>query len=315
MHTLTSPGGEPAIRDDRADDPDGEGGHPARRAAARRHPAAQRRGPAPARAPDRPLGPLARRARLHRRVRRGRPRLREDAAATRGLAGLRHRPGQLDRRGLVPPERRDAARSAVDDVRSAGDVRRHAHPRLCGRVHGARRGPSAVLRVPEPVHRGDAHARAGQQLPAAVLRLGGRRTGVVPAHRVLELPARLRGRRQEGIHRQPHRRPRAHHRDGPDVCHVRQRELRPGARWGRSWDQPGGRQRHRDHVAARGLRQVSAVPAAVLARRRHGRPDARVSAHPRGHHGDRGRLPHRALGAAVQRGARTPSSSSSASAP
>ena len=56
------------------------------------------------------------------------------------------------------------------------------------------------------------HPRARRQLPAAVRRLGGRRSGVVPAHRVLELQHRVRGRREEGVRRQPHRRPGPDHR-------------------------------------------------------------------------------------------------------
>ena len=56
---------------------------------------------------------------------------------------------------------------------------------------------------------------------------------------------------------------------------------------------------HRDGsaAAARRLRQVGAVPAAVLARRRDGRPDAGVGADPRRDDGHRRRLPDRAVAA------------------
>ena len=40
---------------------------------------------------------------------------------------------------------------------------------------------AAVLRLLQPVHRGDAAARPGRQLPGALRRLGGRRPGVLPA--------------------------------------------------------------------------------------------------------------------------------------
>ena len=58
-----------------------------------------------------------------------------------------------------------------------------ADPHLLGRLHGARPEPAPVLRLPQPVRRGDAAAGAGRQLPAALRRLGGRRPGVVPADR------------------------------------------------------------------------------------------------------------------------------------
>ncbi len=51
----------------------------------------------------------------------------------------------------------------------------------------------------------------------------------------------------------------------------------------------------RPRPAARGLRQVRAVPAAVLAARRDGGPDPGLGADPRRHHGHRRRLPDRAL--------------------
>ncbi len=58
---------------------------------------------------------------------------------------------------------------------------------------------------------------------------------------------------------------------------------------------------HRDRsaAAARRLRQVGAVPAAVLARRRDGGPDPGVGADPRRDHGHRRRLPDRARPAPI----------------
>ena len=49
------------------------------------------------------------------------------------------------------------------------------------------------------------------------------------------------------------------------------------------------------------LRQVGAVPAAVLARRRDGRPDAGLGADPRGNDGHRRRLPDRPVARHLQR--------------
>ena len=67
-------------------------------------------------------------------------------------------------------------------------------------------------------------------------------------------------------------------------------------------------------AAARGLRQVGAVPAAVLARRRHGRPDPGLRADPRRNHGHRRRLPDRPVAARSSTTPRTPGSASSSSA-
>ena len=63
------------------------------------------------------------------------------------------------------------------------------------------------------------------------------------------------------------------------------------------------------------IAQVGAAPAAHLAARRHGGPDAGLRADPRGHHGDGRRLPDRAHVAALLARARRlrPSSRSSAS--
>ena len=77
---------------------------------------------------------------------------------------------------------------------------------------------------------------------------------------------------------------------------------------------PAGAQR-RGLPALRGRgRQVGAVPLPRLAARRHGGPHARLRAHPRGHHGQRRRLLHRAYVAALRHRARRRSSSSPPSA-
>ncbi len=47
------------------------------------------------------------------------------------------------------------------------------------------RGLRTLLRLPEPLHAGDAAARAGRQLPRPLRRLGGRGPLLLPAHRLL----------------------------------------------------------------------------------------------------------------------------------
>ena len=60
-----------------------------------------------------------------------------------------------------------------------------ADPHLLDRLHGARPALRALLRLPEPVHRRDAHPRARRQPAGDVHRLGRRRPLLVPAHRLL----------------------------------------------------------------------------------------------------------------------------------
>ncbi len=105
-----------------------------------------------------------------------------------------------------------------------------ADPRVLDRLHGARRRPPAVLRLPQPVRRLDAAAGARRHLPAAVRRLGGRGAGVLPADRLLEPQPVLRHGGEEGVRRQPGRRLRAVHRDHADVRRVRHGVLLRGAR-------------------------------------------------------------------------------------
>ena len=89
-----------------------------------------------------------------------------------------------------------------------GDLRRHADPRLFDRLHGARQLPAlSVLRLPVAVHLLDADAGDGRQPAAAVLRLGRRRPLLLSADRLLVRSPRRQRRRDQGVHRQPHRRP------------------------------------------------------------------------------------------------------------
>ena len=176
---------------------------------------------------------------------------------------------------------------------------------LLDRLHGARPPSYPLLRLPQPLRRGDADAGAVGQLPRPVPRLGGRRSRVLPADRLLAVQALGGGGGQEGLHRQPGRRhrPLAGHRA---VLHdVRYDRLHH--------DQCRGAERLRGHhdraraaPAARRLRQVGPGAAAVLAARRHGGPDARLGADPRGDDGDGRGLPDRPVQLRLRLRARRP---------
>ena len=125
---------------------------------------------------------------------------------------------------------RAALRPAVRAVPAADHRRRRADPRLLDRLHGARRAASPLLRLPEPVRRGDADAGPRLRLRRCLPRLGGRRPGVVPADRLLAVQAVGRGRREEGLRDQPRRRHRPLARRRPDLRHLRHHLVRPGLR-------------------------------------------------------------------------------------
>ena len=170
-----------------------------------------------------------------------------------------------------------APRSAV----GADDPRRHRHrladPHLLDRLHarGARLGVRALLRVPEPLRRVHARAGARRELPGDVRRLGRRRPVLLPADRVLVSEEVGGRRRQEGVHRQPHRRLRLHPRRPAAVRHASARSTSRRSRAPLARAQPGGDVRHAlaHHAAAvrRRHRQVGADPALRLAAGRDGR--------------------------------------------
>ena len=152
------------------------------------------------------LGPPARLRRPDRLVRhRGRRVLRADRSRRRAEPPARPAPVHLGAGRRLPRRRQRPARPAVDRVRAADHRRRLADPHLLDRLHGARPRPAAVLRRAQPVRRRDAAARPRRQLPAALRRLGGRRSRVVPADRLLVAQAERRGRGEEGVPRQPGR--------------------------------------------------------------------------------------------------------------
>ena len=208
------------------------------------------------------------------------------------------------------------------------DARRHRrrlpHPPVRDVVHGRRQGLRPVLRVPEPVHLRDARPHPGRQPPGPLRRVGGRRPLLVPAHRLLVRERGERGRGQEGVHREPHRRLRPALRDVPArPLHGRARLERHGQRRHAAWctrASPGAstcgpsaagstpaclhflqpaKPFTISAATAVGPRPLAGLhgkeradPALRVAPGRDGRPHAGVRAHPRGHDGHGGRLPH-----------------------
>ena len=199
-----------------------------------------------------------------------------------------------------------AARSAV----GGDDPGRHRHrladPHLLDRLHarGERRRVRALLLVPEPVRRVHAGARARLELPGDVRRLGGRRPLLVPADRLLVSEEVGVRRRQEGVHRQPHRRLRVHPRRAARCSCASARSTSRRSRAPSSALSPETTfgTRVADHAAAvrRRDRQVGADSALRLAAGRDGRPDAGLRADPRGDDGDGGRVHDRPQRRAVQ---------------
>src|SRR5829696_2008590 len=260
--------------------------------AARRAPGAVRGGAAARRPAYRQVGPLARQPGADRAVPLRPAAVLRPPRARPGRAQPEPRPVELDPGRLAPDPDGDAPRPVVDLVRAADHRGRVADPRLLHRLHGARPRPAPVLRVPEPVRGGDAAAGARQQLRRPVLRLGGRRPGVVPADRLVQRPAGGGDRGEEGVHHEPGRRRRPADRDLPDVQDLRDGVVRGRLRLGRH-RVDRGRDRARVAAAARRLRQVRPGAAAGLAAGRDGGPDSRLGPHPRGNDGHRRCLPDR----------------------
>ena len=87
-------------------------------------------------------------------------------------------------------------------------TRRLPGPRLLDRLHARRRRLLPLLLLPAALRLLDADAGPGRQLPAPVRLLGGGRSLLLPADRLLVQAALGHQRGQEGVHRQPDRRPR-----------------------------------------------------------------------------------------------------------
>ena len=217
---------------------------------------------------------------------------------------LRPRDGARRHRAL-DHLRRARRRLGVQDRHADGrDVRRRderlgARARLLDRLHARGRQPAALLRLPVGLHLRHAHAGDVRQPGADVLRLGGRRPLLLPADRLLVHQALGERGGDQGLRRQPRRRLR--------LCAGHLRPLRrlphhqPRAAVRR---RPGGCRpelrlprlsgRHPDDAVPAAVHgrdgQVGAVPAAHLASRRHGGPDAGLGADPRRDHGHRRRV-------------------------
>ena len=127
--------------------------------------------------------------------------------------------------GYVPHRSRAACRSADRGHAARGHERRLPRPLLFDRIHAGGSRLLPLLLVPAALRLLDVDAGPGGQLPAAVRLLGSRRTLLVPADRLL-LPAPLgQQRRQEGVHRQPHRRPWLRPRHHVDLLSLRHAQL------------------------------------------------------------------------------------------
>ena len=132
--------------------------------------------------------------------------------------------GQHELRDRLPD------RPAVRDDDAGRVVRVADGARLHDRLHGRRPRLPALLLVHLALHVLDAHARHEQQLPPALLRLGGGRARLLPADRLLVHAPDGDLRESEGVPREPRRRLRlpARHRSRADV--LRHARLRGGVR-------------------------------------------------------------------------------------
>ncbi len=229
-----------------------------------------------------------------------------DALAAAGKPLHARRPVEVVRRRRTESRHRVLARSAVDDHGADNHRRRRPHPYLFDRLHARRRRLLALLRMAQPVHLRDAGAGARRQHVADVRRLGRRRAVLVRADRVLVQGAGEHDGRQQGVHREPRRRPGV--RDcalqfvrrpaggrTSDAGDARGRTVRAAAagsayRFRRIFiGPPAGGIRHAADVYRRD-RQVGADSAVRLAARRDGGSDSRERADPCGDDGDGGHL-------------------------
>ena len=245
------------------------------------------------------------------RLRSSSARVRDCARQLRPHAG--RRPARARHRSLLhldvcrqPAGRsRLPARSALDPDDADHHGRRLPDPRVQRRLHAGRPRLPALLRVPQPVRVLHAGAGAGRELPGDVRGLGRRRPLLLPADRLLVQRQGERGRGQEGVHREPHRRLRLPGRDVHALQQSRHARFRGRVRCRARHVRCRQRSRHGDHAlpVSRRDRQERADPALHLAARRDGGPDARERADPRRDDGDGRRLPGRALVRAVRAGA------------
>ena len=188
-------------------------------------------------------------------------------------------------------ERLTAVGSAVCSDDAHRQRRRCVDPHLLGRLHARRPAVPAFLRIHEPVHRVHDDARSRRQLRGDVRRVGARWSLVVPVDQLLVRQAICGCGRQEGVHRQPHRRLGFPDRPHDDLRSVRHPRLRDRVRRGTRCSQR--RIGDGDHTDAlhRSDRQVRTASSLRVAPRRHGGPDAGIGPYPCRHDGD-GRCLH-----------------------
>ncbi len=204
----------------------------------------------------------------------------------------------------VPLRPLAARRPAERDDDADRRRRRLADRRLLGRLHGRRGRGAPLLRVHVAVRLLDAAARPGRQPAAAARRLGHGRPLELPADRLPPgSPVGDRGREEGVRHERVRRRDDGARALPADPAHrparLRRRLRRVAAR-------RRGREPDRARPARRRGREERADPAAHVAARRDGRPDAGQRPDPRGDDGHRRRLPDRPLPPAVRERVRDP---------
>ena len=234
-------------------------------------------------------------------------------------AALLGRRAHLQRTGLhLAGERRHAhpgglphrPADGADD--GGGDLRLAVRARLHHRLHGRRPRLPALLQLHLAVHLLDADAGDGEQLHAAVLRLGSGGRGVLPADRLLvhapDAPSSPTSRRSSSTASAT-----------SASCSASPASSTTPTRWTTSAAfaaapqiahadasrSPRTTQRRRAHAdlhlpVHRRHGQVGAGAAARVAAGLDGRPDADLGTDPRGHHGDRRHLHGGAHVAAVR---------------
>ncbi len=194
------------------------------------------------------------------------------ASATGAVGGV------LPRRPRAPVRRDDPGRRAPD----------HA---LCAVLPVGRGPDGAVLHLSPPVPGRDARDRAVGQHPASAGVLGADVAVVLPAHRLLEAPARRPAGGADGACRD--RGGRARHDRGDADPGEHRGELQPDRHPARGRGDPGlgmvspGA----DPDSPRRLHEVGAVPVPLLAPACDGRADAGLGLSPFGHDGEGGRVP------------------------